>query len=201
MASVSYKASKPKSHKRKTYKSNIHRTKSHKSRLHRSKSPSANSAYLANGIPVARWTFQNRKYWLTIKDIMELPPGRPIKVLALYPDIFKNTLGSLKHNTLYNPSTFFKDGAATFWRNNEHDLTGSILFKWQKDQNLNPVPFEFYVEQDKKDWHPLDNGVFRNDNNEIINWNELSSRTHVGWQGPMMFWNDIDHLPKVYKKK
>jgi hypothetical protein len=188
---------KTKSHKPKT-KSRKPKTQKTKKTQHSKKSPTSYHS-VRKGLSISDWFFKNKKYWLTINDIMKLPPGKPIKLLSLHREVFESCK-TCKPKTLYKPSTLFQGGVVTFFRNNDSDLSGKILFKWQKDSLQNPTNFEFDVNLNKDDWYSIKNGIV-NDEDKSRHWSELPKKTNVGWKGPMLFWKDIDKLSRVYKKE
>lgn len=155
------------------------------------------------GVPREKWVNSHRHLWITMKDILNLPPNEPVKLLSLHRNILDET-DIMEDAKIYKPSTFFKNSYVTIWRSNDFDLDCKILFPFQEEQNLEPVDFEFDVEWQKNYWFPLRNGVYDNDEidpelNQIKHWSDFSTNTHVGWRGPMIFWDDIDSLPKIFK--
>jgi len=156
-----------------------------------------------NGSEINSWIQKNRKYWLTIKDIENLKVNKKIKLLVLDRNIY-DCKDKFIRGKLYKPENFFIENSAIYWKNNVVNLDGSIYYKWQNNQK--PYEFEFEIEYKKNNWYPLKNGIlpatdeqgFSELLGEDMSWSEFPKKTHIGWRGPMILWENLKKLEKVY---
>ena len=84
-------------------------------------------------------------------------------------------------------------------------LDGKIKHQWQNN-NEEPYNFEFEIEYKKNNWYPLTNGILPAEDeqgfSELLgedkSWSEFPKSTHIGWRGPMILWDDLKKLKKVW---
>ena len=84
-------------------------------------------------------------------------------------------------------------------------MNGKIKYKWQNNTE-EALNFEFEIEYKKNNWYPLINGTLPAEDEQGFsqllgiekNWSEFPKKTHIGWRGPIILWNDLKHLDKVY---
>jgi len=156
------------------------------------------------GLELGEWIEHYRDKWLTIKDVKELPLNKKVKLLLLDRNIYDDK-DHIKEAKLYTPFFFFKKNVALYWKTNNNNLMGKIKYKWQKETD-EPYDFEFHIEYDKNKWYPLTNGLLpaKDDQNitklldKETHITEFSEDTHLGYRGPIMFWDEIKDLDKVY---
>jgi hypothetical protein len=156
------------------------------------------------GYELEKWMQQYRKYWITIKDIEKLKPNKKIKLLVLDRNVWDDK-NKFKKGKLYKPENFFVDNSAVYFKNNMASLNGKIKHQWQNN-NEEPYNFEFEIEYKKNNWYPLTNGILPAEDeqgfSELLgedkSWSEFSKNTHIGWRGPMILWDDLKKLKKVW---
>jgi hypothetical protein len=156
------------------------------------------------GYELSKWIEKNKKYYLTINDIIKLEPYKKIKLLVLDRNIYDDTDVFIEAK-LYKPESFFIKNSAIFWKTT--DLQGKIYYKWQDEyNNKEPYDFEFEIEYKKGNWYPLKNGILpaKDEQNmfQLLGKNkhylEFPKTTHIGFRGPMILWNKLNKLKKIY---
>lgn len=156
------------------------------------------------GLELTQWIEHYRDKWLTIKDVKELPLNKKIKLLLLDRNIYDDK-DHIKEAKLYKPTSFFKKNVAWYWKTDNNNLMGKIKYDWQK-KTEEPFNFEFHIEYDYNKWYPLKEGILPAKDEQhmftLLNKNkhisEFSEDTHLGYRGPIMMWNEIKELDKVY---
>jgi len=157
-----------------------------------------------DGYELEKWMQEYRKYWLTIKDIENLKLNKKIKLLLLDRNVWDGK-NKFKKGKLYKPENFFVDNSAIYWKNNMTSLEGKIKHKWQNSDE-EPYNFEFEIEYKKNNWYPLTNGILPAEDEqgffellrEDKSWTEFPKKTHIGLRGPIILWNNLKKLKKVY---
>jgi len=153
------------------------------------------------GSEIDKWIQKTRKYWLTIKDIEKLKVNKKIKLLVLDRNVY-DCKDKFKRGKLYKPENFFKDNSAVFSKNTVVSLEGNIKYEWSEE----PFSFEFEIEYKKNSWYPLKNGIlpatdeqgFSELLGEDKSWIDFPKNTHIGWRGPMILWENLKKIEKVY---
>jgi len=156
------------------------------------------------GYELEKWIQQYRKYWLTIKDVEKLKPNKKIKLLVLDRNVW-DAKNKFKKGKLYKPENFFVDNSAVYFKNNMASLNGKIKHQWQNNDE-EPYDFEFEIEYKKNNWYPLTNGILPAEDEqgflqllgEDKSWSEFPKSTHIGCRGPMILWDDLKKLKKVW---
>lgn len=167
-------------------------------------SPEKISILNQSGREMYNWIEKTRKYWLTINDIKKLKVNKKIKLLVLDRNVY-DCKDKFKRGTLYKPEKFFVDNSAIYWKNTIVNLEGKIKHKWQ-DTDDEPYDFEFEIEYKKNNWYPLKNGIlpatdeqgFSDLLGEDKSWIDFPKNTHIGWRGPMILWENLKKLEKIY---
>ena len=105
---------------------------------------------------------------------------------------------------LYKPTSFFKRNYAWYWKTDNHLLKGKIKYEWQ-DKTEQPYDFEFDIEYEKGHWYPLTDGILQDKHKQkIISknknkfWTGFPENTPLGMRGPIIIWNEIKDMEKVY---
>ena len=153
---------------------------------------------------LSKWIHHYENKWLTIQEVKDLPLNKKIKLLILDRNIY-DTTDSFKQGKLYSPTTFFKKNYAWYWKTDDTNLSGKIKYAWQKE-NDEPYDFEFHVEYKKNNWYPFTNGILPAKDNQGIftllnkdkHIKDFSEKTHLGYRGPIILWDKIKNLDKVY---
>ena len=155
------------------------------------------------------------KKWLTIGDINKLKKGEELMMLNFDRNI-GDTIGNdktIQTLKLYDPKYFFKNAWVKYYHNK--DLMGKIFYAWQtmddyknNSEENKPFKFTFDIEYKSNHWYPLDkNGYLPAKSADFGNilldgkkkhWSNFPSNTRIGWRGPMVIWNKLDNLPKVF---
>lgn len=152
------------------------------------------------------WIKHTTPHHLQIKDICNLPTGTNIPVLVLDRNVLDiaECQDTNEVNCTYPPSQFFRHNRATYIHKDE--LTGDIIFHWES-KDSNKIIFEFHIEYDTGHWYPLENGHLPKNNPQDVSsfqndksksWKEFDPNTRIGWRGPMILWENIDNLPRIY---
>jgi hypothetical protein len=96
-----------------------------------------------------------KKYSVTIKDILKLPNNKTFEVLTFHRNIGDDIERVNKRGTIYSPKYFFR--LDKNWFIKKCDLQGTILF--HKSFGIEPhTDFEFDIEYSPGNWYPLQNG-------------------------------------------
>lgn len=156
------------------------------------------------GYELSKWIDKTRKYWLTIKDIEKIKINKKIKLVVLDRNIYDNK-DVFKKGTLYKPENFFINDSAVYWKTSIAGLDGKIKHKWQNNTD-EPYNIGFDIEYKKNNWYPLINGILPAEDEQGFSqllgveksWSEFPKTTHIGWRGPIIIWDDLKHLDKVY---
>tara|TARA_B100002019_G_scaffold261224_1_gene247833 strand:+ start:16 stop:855 length:840 start_codon:yes stop_codon:yes gene_type:complete len=155
---------------------------------------------LKGALEFAKWYNNSRKYWLTIKDIERMKNKGKIVVLPLHRNVLDGPQTYHKENTPYKPETFFKTEKDTFV--NYGNMSGIFIKYDQHDKTPKPLDIEY-----KKDkWYPLFDGYLPDKDvqtgNKLLgkkkHWTEFKKNSHIGFRGPMILWDDLKKLPKLY---
>jgi hypothetical protein len=155
----------------------------------------------SKGFELNEWIQHYQSKWLTIADIINLPLNKKVKLLLLDRNIFDDK-NKFKEATLYKPNRFFSKNTATYWRTSSSSLQGKILYNGNKELH----DFEFDIEYKPNQWYPLKDGVLPEKDEQGIftllgekkSLNNFSTDTHIGWRGPMILWDKVKDLDKVY---
>ena len=161
------------------------------------------------GMDFDAWETQSRQHWLTIDDVLALPPGRH-KFVMIDRNVLDTVSNGAKRGVLYDPARFFRNNAFEFTRAaSDKGIAGKGRFlSYEKEAK----PWEFDVEYARDRWFPLrdgalDYGAIRREGWFVSPWRMVFSTrawtnfpgsTHVGWRGPMIPWSDAIAMPKVY---
>jgi hypothetical protein len=153
---------------------------------------------------LSKWIHHYENKWLTIQEVQNFPLNQKIKLLILDRNIY-DTTDSFKQGKLYSPTTFFKKNYAWYWKTDDTNLSGKIKYAWQK-VNDEPYDFEFHVEYKINNWYPFKNGILPAKDNQGIftllnkdkHIKDFSGKTHLGYRGPIILWDKIKDLDKVY---
>ena len=70
----------------------------------------------AGGVEANAWHAMSKKYWITINDVLRMPPGKPIKLLALDRNVWDTVSTVNKRGVLYTPAHFFRLNTVIYWR-------------------------------------------------------------------------------------
>lgn len=155
------------------------------------------------GCDFDEWYNKSRKYWLKLKTILHMNNNKEIKCLLLDRNVCDIIYQSNKLGKLYDPKSFFKNNVVTIKK--VKDLTVQIQFPHENKINESRN-FEFHVEYEKDNWYPLINGTLPDKCEQMgyslldkeYKWYELSENICIGYRGPMIMWNDVDLMPKIY---
>lgn len=138
-------------------------------------------------------------YHVTIKDILSVPVGEPVKLLFICRNIFDLTSENAKGVSM-RPSDFFRKCYQV-----EFVRTEGIKGIWKSEDKTNEREFDIFLEN-LGFWFPLVNnrvpdrdyqGVFDLSVSAGKHYSELPETTKLGWRGPMIFKDKIDELPNV----
>lgn len=165
----------------------------------------------AGGKDWRSWWAASQKYWMTIADVERIPPGKTIDACFLHRNVWDTTMTPERRGKLHKPSTFFAEEKARFAQVHRYTRTsrkttpleGQSMFVEYESE---PKPFEFEIEYAKGKWYPLSKGVLPAKDSQgafkllgtAKHWSEFPKTTHVGWRGPMIAWENLDKLPKIY---
>lgn len=155
------------------------------------------------GLEIEKWQNEAKQKFLTVSDIGRLKKGDTIKVLVLDRNLYDIVLEINDSNALYNACEFFRYNSATYVH--EKGLQGKITYHFN-NEDLTNDPFEFDVEFAEGNWYPLKNGYLPAEDEQgcfkllgrKTKWDEFPLDTHIGWRGPMMFWEDVKKMPDIY---
>lgn len=153
-----------------------------------------------DALTISEWINNAKKYYVTLGDIMEIKKGEKIKFLILDRNVLDVVQNTNKPNKAYEPAKFFRKsyGILKYGGN----LQGTMKFCDISVQR----PFEFHIEYKKDQWYPLKNEYLpAHDPQNIFkllgkqkHYTEFPKSTHVGFRGPMIFWQDMANLPNIY---
>lgn len=152
-----------------------------------------------NGLEQEEWIKEAEKKSITKATIDKMKPKEKLEVLFLDWDLYDATMSVNKPNRLYKPTYFFRKNKGVFKK--EEGGKGMIKYPWSNKFE----PFELHVEWKKFHWYPLTNGILpardRRDQKLLgkkMSWDQLSSKTRVGWNGPMVKWSDIKKMSSLF---
>jgi hypothetical protein len=162
-------------------------------------------------LPFPLWNEWSRKYWMTISDIVNLPPDTYHDILILD----RNVLDTAPtNNKKYRASTFFKESKAVLYRGHNRDPVGSsrIIFDFDGEimKNQLHITYSYNSSHFKPHWYPLNHGVLPGRdwqsgeqltaNGKPKSWTAFKADTaYLGWRGPMIMWETVvKKLPKIH---
>ena len=147
---------------------------------------------LDGGLEVEEWERAIDQECLRIEDILSLGPGDQIKVLLLDRNLWDVTNDPAQNpsSTLVEPQRFFRDNWAIYTHTS--NLRGKIEYSFGYERE-----FEFDLEYEAGSWSPLVDGQL-NKKHRRRHYTDFDSSTRVGWRGPMVLWDKLITLPKVY---
>jgi hypothetical protein len=156
-----------------------------------------------NGLELQQWIQHYHDDWLTIKDVKEFPLNKKIKLLLLDRNIYDEK-DVFVERKLYKPTTFFKKNYAWFWKTDNNNLKGKIIYEWQ-DKKEEPYDFEFDIEYEKNNWYPLTDGILQDKHKQKVvsvhknkHVSKFPENTPLGYRGPIIVWNKIKDMEKLY---
>jgi hypothetical protein len=153
--------------------------------------------------PFARWKEWSRQYWLTIADIVNLPPDTEHEILILD----RNVLDTAPTDGQgYPASVFFEHSKARLYRGPNQDRVGSsrIIFE-EKEERVEPqqLHIAYKLENSRHSWYPLKEGVLPGHDSQSgrqmtgtgqeKSWEAFPDQTLLGWRGPMILWENVTH--------
>jgi hypothetical protein len=156
------------------------------------------------GLELTKWIQYYQEKWLTIKQVKEFPLNKKIKLLLLDRNIYDDK-DAFKEGKLYKPTSFFKKNYAWYWKTDNNNLKGKIKYPWQ-DKSEQPYDFDFHIEYKMNEWYPLTDGILPAKDkqkiftllNKKMSFTEFPENTPLGMRGPIIIWNEIKDLEKVY---
>jgi len=155
------------------------------------------------GLELQQWIKHYRDDWLTIKQVKEFPLNKKIKLLLLDRNIYDEK-DLFTEGKLYKPPSFFKKNYAWYWKTDNDNLKGKIKYEWQ-DKSEQPYDFEFDIEYESGQWYPLTDGILQDKHKQKIisknknkHFTEFPDNTPLGKRGPIIHWNEIKNMEKVY---
>ena len=149
------------------------------------------------------WIQQIESKSLRIKDITELKAGTVLKLLVIDRNALERGVRDNTPNTVYEPEEFFKTSFAMY--KHDTDLKGKILFGGD-DGKFQDFEFDLYLSE-AQCWYPLKNqsipakdeqGYFDFNFGKPKYYSEFDKNTEVGWRGPMIMWEELKNMPRVY---
>lgn len=152
------------------------------------------------GLHLELWIQKSRSKQLTIQRVLNMKKGQKMKMLCLDRNLY-DTTDSIPPNQLRCPAKFF-DGGYMGVYTHDHDMSGT--FKWQfQPKDEPPMPFTFEINYKNENWYPLDeDGTLAMGLGRMLgikkSYKKFPKTTRVGWRGPMIPWNALKDLPRVY---
>lgn len=147
---------------------------------------------------VEKWCEKSSSLWLTIKDVLEMPLGVEVPVLPFDRNMMDIVDGNaaVERGEDYAPCVFFNANKSFFTPiAGRGGMLGGKLRLPGVDTN---DEFEFDIEYAPGCYLPLKDGDVCVDG-EKKHWMTFAAdTTHVGWRGPMMSWDDVEYMPRVY---
>ena len=151
-------------------------------------------------------TIQQRSS-VTIEDITNLNKGDQLELLLLDRNFVSNVTNE-KHDAdkNYNPSKFFGEQRAIYTHNKNLQGELKTFYEWDLSDDP-PIQIEFHIEYMPDHYYPLKkgslpakdpDGIFDFPWTKKKKWTEFSPETKVGFFGPIVLWNEVANMPKVY---
>lgn len=147
-------------------------------------------------------------YHMKIKDVLNLPIGKPVCIFFLDRNMFDLSC-DVKYNKINvptKPSHFFKNG---YYIEFTRRLGIFGTWKWTYDNHIDEGR-EFDIKLSNGIWYPLNSGhilkqkeTFFDIPKKFINkhYTKLPVNTYIGWRGPMMLAENMDKCPNIVLKK
>jgi hypothetical protein len=144
----------------------------------------------------------SRNYHLTIKDILDLPIGKPIEIFCMDRNLFDFCIYKDRINIKMSAENFFNEGYII-----KYEKTHGLIGKW-KFLNFDDDYFirEFDIDLGSF-WHPLFNNKVPERDADFKqkmpikfrkkHYSELPLDTRIGWRGPCMLLEDVKKLPQI----
>jgi hypothetical protein len=144
-------------------------------------------------------------YHMRIKDVLNLPIGKKIRLFFLDRNMFDMSCDS-ENNPVgipIKPSQFFRAGYfIDFTRRKE--LRGT--WKWTYAGGDSEEDSEFHIDLGKS-WYPLRNDRIPEKDSQSVfqipdsfagkHYSNLDPNTKIGWRGEMMYARDMDKCPNI----
>lgn len=130
---------------------------------------------------------------LTLEDIKELETGKELDLVVWDRNFEEYKIWKeLQPEKVYDPETFFSENRCKCIY--KGDLKWDIVFGFgQTIQHPLHLNIDDY-------WLPIDNGYVNVPNGPKVLWYAFPDTTRIGWRGPVMLWNQLAKMPKVYYK-
>lgn len=133
----------------------------------------------AGGVEANAWHAMSKKYWITINDVLRMPPGKPIKLLALDRNVWDTVSTVNKRGVLYTPAHFFRLNTVIYWRSPDGGgIGGQIKFGYDKLQKQEP--WEFDIDTGSA-WFPLRDGAVDYEKMKKEGWPVSFAFTSRNW--------------------
>jgi len=148
---------------------------------------------------------------LTINDILNLSIGDELDVIIWDRNFEESWIwNKAELNKLYDAQEFFKDQRATLIYKGNMEWT--IAFCWGESFD-HPIHLNVEHLETYWTWMGIKNDGMIHIENEIIDkdsripdgwrekhihWTNFPKSARAGWRGPIMLWNKLKELPKVY---
>lgn len=154
-----------------------------------------------NFLNVEKWYQESRKHWLTIDKYLKL--NKRTKVIMLDRNFADIAFDANQRGKAYIPTQFFRKNVAylTPRSDGQNILACKLETSWGVSESI-----EFHIEYQKGFWYPLENGYLPKKDTQGIfklfsakkHWTDFPTSTHIGWRGPVITWEDLKKLPKLY---
>jgi hypothetical protein len=147
---------------------------------------------------------------LTLIDIIKMLPGEKLDVVIWNKNFEDCGILYLEDDGLpQRPEHFFKY--------NRHQITCLGNMKWLihfnwKESTIHPIHLDVSCLDTDRTWCPIDekdgevhiiDKIIRVDSQILyesinVHWTKFPDGTRVGWNGPIMLWDELEDMPSVY---
>jgi hypothetical protein len=143
-----------------------------------------------------------RPFYLTKKELLEIPPGRNVAVYVFDRNWGDHALEANERGKKVSFKKFFESVRGTMSRNKAGD---KLTLTWGGDPE--PYTLDTEIMYAKDSWYPMTDGVlpagdkFGKVLGKAILWKDIAPHTNVGFRGPIMLAKYANKMPKwVYRE-
>jgi hypothetical protein len=162
-------------------------------------------------LPFDIWKEWSRTYWMTIADVVSLPPNSYHHILTLDRNVMDLAPDD---DETYKATDFFLKSKEVLFRGNDQDPISSskiVFFSGTPEESKQPWHIGYgygNILTKSPYWYPLNKGVLPGKdkqtgrkltpNGKAKSWKQYPEGTYLGWRGPMVIWKRLHQLPRLY---